>query len=288
MVDVLTLNFNDADTTANFVLSIVDYNAVKNVVVVDNNSTDNSLDVLGKLSSAKVQIIASKNNGGYGAGNNLGIRHLFDKNKSKYILLANPDVIVDEITIQTMFDFLETHSDYAIVAPVMTDPNGNWQYNTAFKLPSIWQFLISFEIVLSKMLKPFYYKKDELFSASVVDVGAVSGSMFLMNTEKMVKYGMFDENVFLFYEEHILGSKLHSAKQKIALLTNLKFIHNHSISISKSYKTIVSRNRLSNKSRIYVLKHYYNANAFVLFIAWILSYVNLLESLAIDMLKKHK
>jgi GT2 family glycosyltransferase len=287
MIDILTLNYNDAFTTIGFVNSVTRYHCVGRILIVDNCSTDDSLSDLKSIESDKIIVIKSEKNGGYGAGNNLGIRYLCENFGSEYILLANPDVIVDEDTLQNMYLFLKFHEDYAIAAPVMTDLNGIVQYNTAFKIPNIWQFMMSFEMFLSRTFKPFYYKNIDCLPKPFFDVGAVSGSLFMMNASKMMKYGMFDENVFLYCEEHILATKLEYAGLKTALLTNLRFIHNHSVSISKSYNSNVSRDRLLNESRIYVLKHYYKANFIVVFFAKILSKVYLLESLMVDLFKKH-
>jgi GT2 family glycosyltransferase len=286
MIDVLTLNYNDSSTTINFVKSVESYRCVGRILVVDNCSTDDSLNLLKKLESDRVLVISNDKNGGYGAGNNLGIRYLYNNLRSNFILLANPDVVVEESVLECVCTFLKENDDYAIAAPVMTDLNGKIQYNTAFKIPTLWSFLMSFELLLSKTFKPFKYEDAILERKPFVDVCAVSGSMFMMNVEKMVKYGMFDENVFLYCEEHILGVKLAKAGVKTALLTSLRFIHNHSVSIGKSYKSIFSRNKILNASRIYVLKKYYNANSVVLFIARILSKVNLLESFLVDVIKR--
>lgn len=286
MVDILTLNYNDAVTTADFVKSVEKYTCVDKILIVDNHSTDDSLNELKKIKSDKVLLIKSGINGGYGAGNNLGIRYLHEKCESKYILLANPDVIVDEKTINEMLLFLKNHSDYAIVAPLMTNPKGVVQYNTAFKLPRLWQFLMSFEILSSRTFKPFYYKRLENLPKPFCDVDALAGSLFMMNTEKMVRYGMFDENVFLYCEELILGAKFRNAKQKVALLTSEKYVHNHSVSISKSYKNIFAKNVLLNKSKIHYAKKYYKMNAPVLWVVRFLIAINLMESCIIDFLKK--
>lgn len=286
MVDILTLNYNDAATTTVFVKSVERYACVDKILIVDNHSTDDSLNELKRVESDKVLLVKSDKNGGYGAGNNLGIRYLHEKCRSNYILLANPDVIVDEKTINEMFLFLKNHSDYAIVAPLMTNPKGVIQYNTAFKLPSLWQFLMSFEILSSRTFKPFYYKQLENLPKPFCDVDALAGSLFMMDAEKMIRYGMFDENVFLYCEEQILGVKFRKAKQKIAMLTSEKYIHNHSVSISKSYKKSFDKNVLLNKSKTYLLKTYYHANPLVLVFAKFLVALNLVESFVIDFFRR--
>lgn len=286
MVDVLTLNYNDALTTIEFAKSVSEYPFVDRVLIVDNCSSDNSLTMLKSVETEKIEIIESLKNGGYGAGNNLGIRYLYEKYKPKYILLANPDVVVDECVIKAMVSFLECNQDYALVAPLMTNPKGEIQYNTAFKIPNIRQFLMSFEIFMSKKFKSFYYSDISGLPKPFFDVGAVAGSLFLMNTELMIKYGMFDENVFLYGEELMLGIKFKKANKKIALLTCEKYIHNHSVSISKSYKTFFSRNVLLNKSKLYLLSRYFNAGCIIVFFAKILMLVNLVEVSFIDFFRK--
>lgn len=286
MIDVVTLNYNDAETTIDFVNQVSQFAAVRKIVVVDNCSTDNSVFRLNQVKSEKVAVIVSEKNGGYGAGNNLGIRYLVDNYKSERILLSNPDVITDNETLVALEFFLKNNADYAVAAPVMKNPVGDFQYNTAMKIPSVFEFLMTMELVCSKFFHPMNYSRTFLESKRVQNVGAVSGSMFMMNAENMLKHGMFDENIFLYCEELTLGMKLKSAGLKTALLTDVGFIHNHSVSISKSFKTVASRNKLMNKSRIYVLQKYYKANALIRLFACFLSKVAMLEIGCANLLRK--
>ncbi|MFR5732279.1 MAG: glycosyltransferase family 2 protein [Clostridium sp.] len=75
------LNYNDAETTEKLVKQIADYDVLHQIIVVDNASTDDSLERLRKLESdanasqsGKVRVISADHNGGYGSGNNLGVR----------------------------------------------------------------------------------------------------------------------------------------------------------------------------------------------------------------------
>ncbi|WEM62397.1 glycosyltransferase [Streptococcus parauberis] len=76
----IIVNYNDAQRTINLVKDIIDYQALKNVIVVNNNSTDNSIEILSDFEHPKYLIINSEINGGYGYGNNLGIKKA--KNRS--------------------------------------------------------------------------------------------------------------------------------------------------------------------------------------------------------------
>jgi N-acetylglucosaminyl-diphospho-decaprenol L-rhamnosyltransferase len=285
MIDIVVLNYNDSDTTMQFLTKVEPYKIVDRIVVVDNCSTDDSLIKFRKINSPKVSIIQTSHNGGYGAGNNFGIRYLYNHYHPEFILLSNPDVIVEESVIEDMVNFLCHHNDYAIVAPFMLDLHKNRQFNTAFRVPQVKEYILSMGVLYSKFVKPFYYKDIETDSSGFKQVGSVSGSMFLMRTDAMIKYGMFDENIFLYCEEVVLGIKMKRAKQNVGLLLDKSFIHNHSVSINKSYKSQVAKRKLLNKSKMYVISHYYKCNGFLLCVAHLLDKISLVETWLLSILK---
>ena len=287
MIDILVLNYNDSDTVIKYIEKVKSYKNVRKLLVVDNCSKDNSVEKIKEYTSDKIELIISDKNGGYGYGNNYGIRYLVDKYDSEYILLSNPDIIVDEQTIEKMEIFLRKNDDYAIVAPYMLDINGKKQFNTAFKLPSKMEYIISLGL-LAKKIKTFYYNDLEKEKNVYKQVDAVSGSMFLMDSKKMIKFGMYDEKIFLYCEEVVLGIKMKENKQKIALLLQESFIHNHSVSISKTYKSELSKNKLLVKSKLYVIKKYYKANIIEYFFANILGKISNIEIFILGILRWKK
>jgi len=277
MIDILVLNYNDASTTKLFVESVKNFSCARKILVVDNHSTDNSFEKLLTLKDDRVNIVQTEKNGGYGAGNNFGIRYLHKYFDSEYILLCNPDVIVENEVCEKMEDFLRINQDYALVAPFMLNAKKEKQYNTAFRIPTKWEYILSIDLFLSKFTGSFYYKGIKEESKKIKNVGSVTGSMFLMRTKDMLEYGMYDENIFLYCEELILGIKMQKSCKKIALLTDCSFIHNHSVSISKTYKSAVSKHRLFMSSKLYAIKHYYHANIFEYSVAWSLSKISTIE-----------
>lgn len=279
MVDIIVLNYNDAYTTMKFVKNIIDYNIINKIVVIDNNSSDNSYELLKKeCKSQKIIVLKSDINKGYGYGNNIGIRWLYENSECLYVLLANPDTYIKEKVIEELVSFLENHNDHSIVAPCMYDTFNNLQHNTAFRVPNKYEYILSLGFVFNKFCNTFNYKIDTLNSKNIVkQVGAVSGSLFLFEKNKMVKYGMFDENIFLYCEEVVLGLKMQIANQKIALLLNQSFIHEHSVSISKTFNNILDRQKILYKSKLYVLKKYYKVSKIELFIARIIICISMQE-----------
>ena len=277
MIDVLILNYNDAETTISLLNKIMNYKNIHRICVVDNKSSDNSFDLLSKYANEKICVLNSSKNGGYGYGNNFGIRYLTSNHNSEYILLCNPDVVFDDDTLLSLEMFLRTHNEYMIAAPFMLDKNSIKQPNTAFPVKSCLKYVLSTGMITSKLLKSVQYSDLVKRTDEYIDVGAVAGSMFLFDAEKMLKYGMFDENIFLYCEERVLGIKCENAGYKIALLPNISYIHNHSVSINKTFSSELAKRRIMNNSRLYVISKYYKAGLFMRTFARLFLNISILE-----------
>lgn len=285
MIDLLVLNYNDADTTIDFINNVKGYLIIEHILVVDNCSTDNSYDRLKKLEDKKICVIAAPRNGGYGFGNNYGMHYLAKEYSSQYVLQCNPDVIVNEKVLQSLEQFLITHPDYAIAAPFMLDKEGKKVPYTAFPLATKWQYILSLDIVLDKFLPLNVYENLIEDTDSYKTVDAVAGSLLMYDLKKMMYIGMYDENIFLYCEEMSLGLKLKAAGYKTALLPQQTFIHNHSVSIDKTFKTNLSKRKLLVNSKLYVIKNFYKANILEHFIAICLSRLSFFEIQLISVLK---
>ena len=108
-LSVVIVNYGTFELTKNTVNSILDYSYPFSVevIVVDNDSPDDSLSKLEQYFADKVKFIASGENRGFAAGNNLALREL----DSKYALLLNSDTVVWENTLENIYDFMENSPD---------------------------------------------------------------------------------------------------------------------------------------------------------------------------------
>lgn len=287
MVDVLVLNYNDAITTNEFVESVKKYSCIHKILVVDNHSTDDSLKKLKNLETDKVIVVDTGKNGGYGAGNNFGIHYLKEKYNPEYILICNPDVIVSEKVVKELSAFLRQNCDYAVAAPLMEIPGKGCQY-TAFKNANIFSFVMSVELFFSKIFSPLYMNVSTLQQKTFIDVFSVAGSLFMIDARKIAEMDLYDEKMFLYFEEFVLGKKLEEKKYKVALLSNMSFIHNHSVSISKTYKSILKQHMIYLSSYRYVVKNYFNSNLFHRAMSYAVSVVSLFEVFVWSHLKEAK
>ena len=277
MVSILTLNYNDYNTTYEFINTHINYVFIEKIVVVDNSSTDDSFKKLKAINNEKLVLLKTNKNIGYGAGNNYGLRWIKDNLKSEYVLLSNPDVIISECSIIKVYDFLKAHKNAVIAAPFMLNAKGEKMHNTAFKLPTLKSYFCTIGLIGSKYFNTLPYSDIVDEDAQFKKVGAVSGSCFMLDLDKFLSFGGFDENVFLYCEEVIVGLRAKMNLMDIYLLSNETFIHNHSVSISKTYNSQIKRQKILYQSKLYVIKHYYKASKLIYALAQLIVKIALFE-----------
>lgn len=269
MIGMVIVNYNDYETTKRLLDNVKDYKVLKEIVVVDNKSTDNSLEELRKLKNKKITIIDSGENKGYSYALNVGCKYLIDKYKSLNIVISNSDIIIEsELDIKDLNSYISTKN--VIVGPTIIQGN---DLNRGFKIPTPWQDIkqnIVFfgKRVLAKELSypDNYYRKD------ISKVDTVSGCFFMISSKHLEDMGYFDENVFLYYEENIMGIKTKKLGKNIIVCNNVDVIHDHSVSIDKSLKRIKKYDILKT-SQEYFEKTYNGANKIELFFLKVFRYL---------------
>ena len=130
-VGMVVLNYNDYKTTDKYINSIKDFKALSEIIIVDNNSTDGSYEKLKKYENNKIKVIKTEKNRGYSYGNNVGIKALSNVD---YVIISNPDILVEEKVITKLKKDLEKTEDAAIVAPVIKQLG---EYKRGWRLPTI-------------------------------------------------------------------------------------------------------------------------------------------------------
>lgn len=251
------LNYNDAPTTMMLLEHIKDFSLLNSIVVVDNCSTDDSWDKLQCYRSEKIHLVRSEKNGGYGAGNNLGIVCARERFNADYVLIANPDVIFDEECVDKLVTTFREHSDVAVVSAKQSNSP-----DCAWKNCSVLQYIFATSLFFEVWLKIRNYPKSYFRNKNQVEVFAVPGSLLMIDARKMVQHGMYDEEFFLYYEEPVLAQKFADAGLKTILRLDTSYIHNHHVSISKTYKRWSQQHKILLKSAELFLRKYKKANWF--------------------------
>lgn len=269
MIGMVIVNYNDYKTTERLLANVKDYKILQEIVVVDNKSTDDSLKNLKKLQSKKITIIDSGANKGYSYALNVGCKYLIKKYKKLNIVISNSDIIIDsENDIKDLNAHLSDKN--VIVGPTIIQGN---DLNRGFKIPTTWQDIkqnIVFwgkRVLTNELNYPNdYYHKD------ISKVDTVSGCFFMITSKHLEEMDYFDENVFLYYEENIMGIKTKKLKKNIIVCNNIDVIHDHSVSIDKSLKRIKKYDALKT-SQAYFEKTYNNASKLELFFLKLFRYL---------------
>lgn len=259
-ISVITINYNDAERVVNFVNKISNYSILNHIIIVDNNSTDDSLSILNQISNKKVHVISSGANKGYGYGNNCGIKFAQENFNSQYIVISNPDVYFHESTISKLCRVLENDPSLLMASAVMTDQNGKKQSNTAWKTLPNFKFIINEGALVRRFMKLDQYR--DLFKQSTSNlkyVDCLAGSFFILKQNTLFESGVYDENMFLYCEEDYLGWKIKEDGYRAALLLTEKYIHAHGKTINKAYSKS-KQDKLIFNNKIYLLKKYFNAS----------------------------
>ena len=201
------LNYNDCKNTIELVNSIESYEAFDCIIVVDNCSTDDSLQKLEAVKNGKVIVCSSGKNGGYGYGNNFGVRLAKEKYACKYAVVASPDVRFPEDSVCATINCFENFSKCVVSTPVQITVNDNIYEATAWKLPTKSVYIISAVWPLNKLFKIKNIRIKEKYTRA----DCIMGSFIAVNIDKFLSFGGFDENIFLYCEETALGYRVKNA-----------------------------------------------------------------------------
>ncbi len=166
------------------------------ITVVDNNSTDNTIELIKKDYPA-IKIIANSSNKGFAAANNQGI----EGSTSRYVLLLNPDTIVHSGAFDRMISFLDSNERIGAAGPAILNGDGSPQY-TGVRFPGNWNIL-SESFFLDRI-----FPRSRIFArhrsqfedfTKPFPVDYVQGSCLLLRRSVLESVGFLDENYFMYF-----------------------------------------------------------------------------------------
>lgn len=276
-ISVITINYNDARRVIKFVKGISKYGILDHIIIVDNNSTDNSFEMLSKIANDKIKLISSGINKGYGYGNNYGIKYVNKNFDSDYIVIANPDVDFKEKTVVDLCNILNRNQKAVMASTVMCDSDGDKQNNTAWKVLTPLKYILNEGAIIRRLFKlDQYHKLFEYKDTDVKKVDCLAGSFFVLKNNNLVKKGLYDEKMFLYCEEDYLGLKLKKMGYNALLLLTDNYIHAHGKTIGQIYSK-TKQDRMIFKNKLYLLKKYLQASNLTLSFAQVFFLFCLIE-----------
>lgn len=221
-VTIGIVNYNNYEQIRETIRSILDQTqGVKfRIYVVDNASNDNSMDLIA-AEFPSISLIYSDRNLGYGAANNIAMRHA----DSDYHAIVNPDILLKEDVLKHMYDFMQGNPDVGMCIPSIYYMNGDPQYLPK-RNPKL-KYLVANRLPLKSLDKHrIAYKMLDCDLSQVTDVEFASGCFMFARTELLKEVGGFDERFFMYFEDADLTRRVR-AHARTVCFPDAKVYHNY-------------------------------------------------------------
>ena len=196
-VDIVIVNWNSGHLLQDCVESILKNRGtlVSNIIVVDNNSDDVSINFLKELSD--VHLIRAEKNLGFGRACNLGAMH----SKSKYVLFLNPDARIYSSTLSKVVDFMNAEENSKIgICGVQLHNNQGKVARSSSRFPSF-KHIFSHSVGLTKIFPSFGSAMKDWNHENTLVVDQVIGAFFFVRQCIFLDLKGFDEQFFVYFEE---------------------------------------------------------------------------------------
>lgn len=223
---IVVLNWNSFDDTINCIESLISQTTVPDIIVVDNNSSDNSKDMLQSYVSendnSQVTLILNSVNSGYSGGINVGIRDALDKDYH-YIGTLNPDAIADRHWTSELLQTLTSTKQPCGIATGLMAKSNHTSIDTTGEQYSIWGI----------PGPRFRDQPIDIAPNTIEYIFASTGGGFIARANIFRDIGLFDEKFFMYFEDVDLCFRAQLAGYKIRYTPKAIAYHKISASTNK-------------------------------------------------------
>jgi O-antigen biosynthesis protein len=202
------------------------------ILVVDNNSVDGSVEMV-REKFPEVLLIENKANKGFSSANNQAIRIA----AGEYVLLLNPDTLVEEDTFEKVIRFMNEHTQAGGLGIKMIDGSGKFlpESKRGFPSPSVAFYKISGLSFLFPKSKIFgKYHLGYLDNEKTHEIDVLSGAFMLLRKTALDKVGLLDESFFMYGEDIDLSYRIVKGGYKNYYFPGARIIHYKGESTKKS------------------------------------------------------
>ncbi len=220
------------------------------VIVVENGSEDGSGEMVAQ-EFPDVVLVRNARNEGFARGCNQGMRLA----RGRFVLLLNTDTEVAPDALRRMLDFLAEHPEHGAVAPRLVHPDGSTQ-RTVQAFPGWWTplfFATPFERWFPRSFELERYFMRAWDQEDSRDIDQPPAACLLLRREVLERVGLFDERLWLFYNDVDLSRRIRSDGWKTHYLAEARVVHHVGASTSKFTRFVPewNKNRL-----VYYRKHH--------------------------------
>jgi GT2 family glycosyltransferase len=229
MVSIIIVNFNTGDVLKECITSLFRYEAQESfeAIIVDNNSSDNSREIIDKLAgSYPVKKVYLEKDEGFSFANNRG----YELARGEYILIMNPDIIFTEPLLNKLTGLFKDNNIGA-ACPALVGTDGKFQRNYFQRFPSLRQYLF-FNSVFAKLfnrsaslMNKYLENQDvDISKGTVQQVEQIPFAFFLTSRRIFEEMNGLDEQYPLFFEDVDMSYRINK-RYKLVIDTSLKVTH---------------------------------------------------------------
>ena len=244
---ILIINYKTEDLIGDAVRSFKEENVDTHIIILDNGSTEESYKALKNAIGEEVEVIRNEKNLGYSAGAN----HMAEYMKktyddAEYIFFFNPDAIATENMLGILYKTLSTYPNAAAVSPLLYDMDGEIEFNG---MEIDW-----------KGCKIHNISHDLENPNKMREIDSFHGCAVLIDANKFFEVGMFNEDLFIYYDEPFLSMEF-KEKGYICLYEPSTEVYHHGSQSSGNDSPF--KNHLLTRNHIMFFKKYGTSKRFL-------------------------
>jgi len=250
-VSIIVVNFNAGDLLKICIFKCLEQ--AEQVIIVDNNSTDNSVEGVRACfdNEPRLNIISNEENVGFAAGCNIGT----EVANNDYCLYLNPDTELQENTVGKLVSAFQIYPVVGMTGGLLTNSDGTEQGGGRRAIPTPWRsFVRAFGLTRFSNRWPRLFFDFHLHKQSLpdkpIEVEAISGACMMVKRETIIELGGWDEEYFLHCEDLDLCMRYRQAGWKILFVPDAKITHHLGV-CSRAIPIFVEWHKHKGMNRFY-------------------------------------
>ncbi|BDI15021.1 glycosyl transferase [Nostoc cf. commune SO-36] len=227
-VSIILVNYNGADVLINCLNSLEKFIPKDNceIILVDNNSQDNSIDIVDNK-FPEIKLIKLPKNVGFGAGNNAGAKVA----KGEFLFLLNTDTVLTNNILPNLIELMSVNQNVGIIGTKLLFPDGSFQISFSPEIGIKGEFQAQKLHKNAENRNAFNIIERDFQDIKEVDI--VVGAAFFIRANLFNLLGGFDEKLFMYFEDSDLCQRVRNEGYKIIYTPHISIIHIRGHSVKK-------------------------------------------------------
>lgn len=231
-----------------------------NIIIIDNNSTDRTIDLIKKYPYKKnISIIKNDENLGFSRACNIGINYAIEKLMSHFVLLLNQDTVSQRNLLSSLLFWQKRYGDAAYCPKILIKKNKRiWWIGTQFF--TISDLLKNFNLSVSYHINK--EEKNNFYLGKPKEREAITGCALFLSRKLIKNVGLFDEHFFMYGEDLDYSIRMKKKGYKLFLIPGTTVFHDVeleeiALSNDKKRKEVITRYIRHFKSSLLLMyKHF--------------------------------